>query len=214
MFFRYGSIARYKNYRKLLERNRREINRRNRIAIQERQIEAIRNSKISDLICDFHLNGSTSNGIILIDRFNSINEINNHPDAISTYETFDKIQSPFHRVLKKIFVVSFNSYFSLPVNVEDHDLKLIKPTNSGDPQFQFQIKVLPLEEKENWENNPPQIQIIINDKRITILNHNPIDVSQIIKNNNDFTMYSPGIKGLLLFQIVEQNYFMSPTILN
>ncbi|KAN0030803.1 hypothetical protein ACTA71_009448 [Dictyostelium dimigraforme] len=206
MFHRFGPIFRYKRFRRA-QRIHRERVARHQNQMHRREYEN-------------QPKGTIENGVVFIDSFNSL-------DVLSTggKEIIERSQSPFHQVVKKLYVVSFEDYFNLPVNVDENDLELISNSSGKSDQSQHRLHIKIQLLKSSKCDCPPNVVIFINgknvnefhkikndsmDESITIYNFSPIDVSQIIGKKNQFSVNALGSCGILMLQVVKLNNFISP----
>ncbi|KAM9999307.1 hypothetical protein ACTFIZ_002859 [Dictyostelium cf. discoideum] len=210
MLHKFGPIYRIKRFRRAQRLHRERINRERNLQ-RQRLYDRLYPRRIIE------------NGNIFIDSFNSINRLTK-----IGHELLEISQSPFQQIIKKIFVVFFQDYFSLPVNIEQTNLELVLNSINNkvvnQPKYQFQVKILTFKTRLEDEY-PPHMQIIINGKNvieqiykikkdtidngITVFYYNPIDVSQNIQNNNNFTINTHETIGVLILQIVKINSFIS-----
>ncbi|KAM9997554.1 hypothetical protein ACTFIY_007228 [Dictyostelium cf. discoideum] len=206
MLHKFGPIFRIKRFRRAQRLHRERINRERNIQ-RQRLYDRLYPRRIIE------------NGNIFIDSFNSINKLTK-----SGHELLEISQSPFQQIIKKIFVVFFQDYFSLPVNIKQSDLELVLNNKDNQPKYQFHVKILTFKTRSEDEY-PPHIQVVVNGKNvidqifkikkdtiengITVFYYNPIDVSQNILNKNNFTINTHETIGVLMLQIVKINSFIS-----
>ncbi|KAN0009160.1 hypothetical protein ACTFIU_006433 [Dictyostelium citrinum] len=209
MYYRFGPLFRMKRFRRAHREHRERV-------IRER------NKERQKILKELYPKRLIENGNIFLDNFNSINKL-----TMVGHQILEKSQSPFQKVIKKLYVVSFQDFFCLPVNIREKYLKLVSK-NTDEPnqsQYQFQVKIFTFKKSFEFEY-PSHMQIILNgnniieshhniknhiiENQITVFHYNPIDVSQYINNNNRFTMHALGTIGVLMLQIVKINNFISP----
>ncbi|KAM9968412.1 hypothetical protein ACTFIW_002850 [Dictyostelium discoideum] len=206
MLHKFGPIFRIKRFRRAQRLHRERINR-------ERNIQR---QRLYDRLYPRRI---IQNGNVFIDSFHSINTLTK-----SGHELLEISQSPFQQIIKKIFVVFFQDYFSLPVNIKQSDLELVLNNKVNQPKYQFQVKIITFKNRSEDEF-PPHMQIVVNGKNvidqiyknkkdtiengITVYYYNPIDVSQNIQNKNTFTINTHETIGVLMLQIVKINSFIS-----